>query len=139
MTNRQALLINRREDVREPTGQLSDERRHQSRVPLRLRANRARRWVAGAWRDLEAVVVDLSDRGVGLSLDREVRLGDRLSMAIPLTDGAPELRVMIEIRHMRDAGTDGQWRAGGPFRNLSSADHERVARFIFTALRSRER
>src|SRR6266851_729985 len=37
--------------------QPEDERRHQVRVPLRLPVPRARRWVGGAWRDLDATIV----------------------------------------------------------------------------------
>src|SRR5258708_3731827 len=50
-----------------------------------------------------------------------------------------ELRVTLEIRHVRpDNRSDGTWRAGGLFRNLLPADHERVVRFIFAELRSRQ-
>lgn len=115
------------------------ERRQQARVRLRLPVPRARRWAGGAWRDLEATVVDLSSRGVGLSLSRAVNLGDRLSLAIPLADGGPDLRVTVEVRHARqDAPGASTWRAGGLFRNLLPADHERVIRFIFAELRSRQ-
>jgi len=113
------------------------ERRHQVRVPLQLRASRARRWSAGAWHDLDATVVDLSSRGVGLKLDREVGLGDRVSLLLPLADGKPELRTTVEIRHVRVDSKRAEWRAGGLFRNLPSADHERVIRCIFAELRSR--
>ncbi|HEV7663748.1 MAG TPA: PilZ domain-containing protein [Chloroflexota bacterium] len=120
------------------TWQPEDERRHQVRVPLALPASRARRWVGGAWRDLNATLVDLSSRGVGVSLDHEVRLGERLSLVVPVEDGNRELRVTVEVRHVRDAGQGEQrWRAGGLFRNLAPADHERVIRFIFAELRCR--
>ena len=119
--------------------QPEDDRRHQARVMLQIRANRARRWIGGGWRDLEATVVDLSSRGVGLSLDREAHVGDRLSLAIPLDEGGPDLRATLEIRHVRpDTRTESRWRAGGLFRNLPLADHERVIRFIFAELRSRQ-
>jgi PilZ domain len=114
-----------------------DERRQQERVPLNVRANRARRWVGGAWRDLEALLVDLSSRGVGLNLDREVHVGDRVSLVIPMTDGGADLRVTVEIRHVRVEPNTAHWRAGGLFRNLTPADHERVIRLIFAELRSR--
>ena len=84
-------------------------------------------------------MVDLSSRGVGLSLSQAVNLGDRLSLAIPLADGGPELRVTVEVRHARqDAPDTRACRAGGLFRNLLPADHERVTRFIFAELRSRQ-
>jgi c-di-GMP-binding flagellar brake protein YcgR len=119
--------------------QPEDERRNQVRVPLNLRATRARRWAAGAWRDLDATLVDLSSRGVGVSLDQEVQLGDRLSLSLPLGDGQPDLRVTFEVRHVRPHSKPGQaWRAGGLFRTLTPADHERVIRFIFAELRSRQ-
>jgi c-di-GMP-binding flagellar brake protein YcgR len=115
-----------------------DERRHQVRVPVQIRATRARRWVGGAWRELEATLVDLSSRGIGLSMDHEVQRGDRLSLAVPLNDGQPDLRVTIEVRHVRDDAREGErWRAGGLFRNLAPLDHERVIRFIFAELRAR--
>jgi hypothetical protein len=106
-----------------------DDRRHQERVPLLLRPSRARRWITGAWRDVEATLLDISSRGLGLSLNDEVRLGDRLSLTIPLQDGA-DLKVTVEIRHVRPEANSGQWRAGGLFRNLPTADHDRVMRFI---------
>jgi hypothetical protein len=118
--------------------QREDERRHQVRVPLQIQATRARRWVGGAWRELQATLVDLSSRGVGVSLDQEVRLGDRLSLVVPLGDGLPELRVTVEVRHVRqDASSEQPWRAGGLFRHFAPDDHERVIRFIFAELRSR--
>ena len=118
--------------------QPEDERRHQVRVPLSIPAARARRWHGGAWRDVHATLVDLSSRGVGLSLDHQVLVGERLSLAVPLCDGHPDLRVTVELRHARQepSGT-GLWRAGGLFRNLPPADHERVIRYIFAELRSR--
>jgi hypothetical protein len=119
--------------------QSEDDRRHQARVPLQIPATRARRWVGGAWRDLEATVVDLSSRGVGLNLTQQAQVGDRLSLAVPLDDGSPDLRVTLEVRHVRPhARAEGTWRAGGLFRNLALIDHERVIRFIFAELRSRQ-
>jgi c-di-GMP-binding flagellar brake protein YcgR len=119
--------------------QPEDDRRHQARVALQIRANRARRWYGGAWHDLEATIVDLSSRGVGLSLSQEAHVGDRLSLAIPLDEGSPDLRITLEVRHVRpDSRAESTWRAGGLFRNLLPADHERVIRFIFAELRSRQ-
>jgi hypothetical protein len=116
-----------------------DERRNQIRVPLQLRASRARRWSAGAWHDMDATLVDLSSRGVGVTLDQEVHLGDRLSLLAPLSDGQSDLRVTFEVRHVRQNAKPGPaWRAGGQFRTLTPADHERVIRFIFGELRSRQ-
>jgi len=119
--------------------QPEDDRRHQARVALHIRANRARRWLGGAWHDLDATVVDLSSRGLGLSLSQEAHVGDRLSLSIPLEAGSPDLRVTLEVRHVRPGTrTESIWRAGGLFRNLLPADHERVIRFIFAELRSRQ-
>ena len=123
--------------------QHEDERRNRVRVRLDIPATRARHWVEGAWRDLEATLSDLSSRGVGLSLDHEVRVGDRLSIAAPLGDGSADLRATIEVRyahlHPPVAGDSGPlpqyWHAGGPFRNMSPPDHERVIRFLFAELR----
>jgi hypothetical protein len=122
--------------------QPEDERRHQIRIQLSVPATRARRWIGGAWRDVEATVVDLSSRGVGVTLDQQVQVGDRLSLAVPLTEGTPDLRVTFEVRHVRqDSHVQPlgrqPWRAGGLFRNLSLTDHERVIRFIFAELRGR--
>ena len=108
-----------------------DERRRLARVPLAIVATRARRWSGGAWRDLEATVVDLSARGVGLRLDREVHIGDRLSLMIPLDHSDPDLRVTIEVRHVRADAGSGRWRAGGLFRTLAPADYERIICFVF--------
>ena len=50
-----------------------------------------------------------------------------------------DLRITLEVRHVRpDSRTESTWRAGGLFRNLLPADHERVIRFIFAELRSRQ-
>lgn len=118
--------------------QREDERRHHVRVPLMLPITRARRWSEGAWRELNGVLVDLSSRGLGLKLDREVRPGDRLQLDIPLADGLPVWRVTVEMRHVRSARRpDGEWHAGGQFRNISTVEHERVIRFIFAELRGR--
>ena len=119
------------------TWQPEDERRHQPRVPVQLRPTRARHWANGAWHEVAGLVVDLSSRGIGLEIDRVVRIGDRLSVSMPLSDGAPDLRVTVEVRHMRADEDGGRWRVGGPFRNLPEADHERVIRFIFAEQRSR--
>lgn len=119
--------------------QPEDERRHQIRVQLRIKAPRARRWVGGAWRDLEATVVDLSSRGIGLLVDHAVQLGERLSLVLPLADGEADLRLTVEVRHAKpDPNADGSWRVGGPFRSLTPQDHERVIRFIFAELRARQ-
>jgi hypothetical protein len=119
--------------------QPEEDRRHQARVAVHIRASRARRWVGGAWRDLDASVVDLSSRGLGVSLSQEAHVGDRLSLTVPLDEGSPDLRVTLEVRHVRlDTRTESTWRAGGLFRNLVPADHERVIRFIFAELRSRQ-
>ncbi len=117
--------------------QPAEERRNQTRVPLQLHATRARRWTAGAWRDVDATIVDLSSRGVGLRIDHEVHVGDRLSLLIPLNDAASDLRVTVELRHVRADVRNGEWRAGGLFRTLAPGDHERIIRFIFGELRSR--
>jgi len=118
--------------------QPEDERRHQVRVPIQIRPSRARRWVGGAWRDIDALLVDLSSRGVGLTLAQEVQLGDRVSLSVRLGDDQSDLRLTVEIRHVRrHARPELGWRAGGLFRNLPPADHERVIRFIFAELRSR--
>jgi hypothetical protein len=124
--------------------QHEDERRNRVRVRLDIPATRARHWVEGAWRDLDATLSDLSSRGVGLNLAHEVRVGDRLSIAAPLGDGSVDLRATIEVRYVHlhpevasDAGmVPPYWHAGGPFRNLSAPDHERVIRFLFAELRA---
>ena len=116
--------------------QREDERRHQVRVPLSLPITRARRWSEGAWRDLSAILIDLSSRGLGLSLNLKVRPGDRLQLDIPLVDGLPPWRVTVEMRHVRPARrADGEWHAGGQFRTITPAEHERVIRYIFAELR----
>ena len=119
--------------------QNDDDRRHQARVALRMPISRARRWSTGAWRELSAEIVDMSSRGVGLRLGQEVHLGDRLSLALPLGDGLADLRVTIEVRHVRADARVGEWRAGGLFRALAPADHARVMRFVFDELRDGDR
>ena len=118
--------------------QAEDDRRNQPRAPVQIHASRARRWIGGAWRELDAMVVDLSSHGMGLRLTQEVHVGDRLSLSVPLDEGGADLRLTLEIRHVRpEARLEGAWRAGGRFRNLEPADHERVVCFIFAELRSR--
>jgi hypothetical protein len=106
-----------------------DERRHQQRVPLSIKPGRARRWAGGAWREVEATVVDLSPRGIGLTLSSAVQVGDRLSLTLPLEDGHQDLRLTIELRHAR-VDEPGRWRAGGLLRNLAPEEHERLTRYI---------
>lgn len=121
------------------TWQPEDERRHQARVNVQIAVSRARRWSQGAWREIGAEVVDLSSRGLGLRLEQPAQLGDRLSLSVPLNDGEPALRVTIELRHVRADANTGHWRAGGLFKTLAPLDHERVVRFVFGELRSRQR
>jgi PilZ domain len=97
---------------------------------MQARASRARRWVGGAWRELEATVVDLSSRGVGVSLSTEVHVGDRLSLVFALAEQEPELRATVEVRHVRVDARTGQWRAGGLFRGLAAEEHARVMALI---------
>ena len=117
--------------------QPEDERRHQVRVTTQIRPTKARRWATGAWRELDGTVVDFSSRGIGVTLDRAVQLGDRLSLVVPLPDGQPDLRVNVEIKHVRPDAKGMLWHAGGQFRGIPPSDHERVIRFIFAELRSR--
>jgi hypothetical protein len=127
--------------------QHEDERRNRVRVRVAIRATRARQWIGGAWRELDATLTDLSSRGVGLSLTREVRIGDRLSISAPLGTGTTDLRATIEVRYAHlhpQVQTDGgvpqeYWHTGGPFRNMSPPDHERVIRFMFAELRAARR
>jgi hypothetical protein len=120
--------------------QPEDERRHQVRVPAHIRPRVARRWTLGAWREVEARVDDMSSRGVGLHVREEVRIGDRMSLVVPLEDGQPDLRLTVEVRHVHHhPGSALPWRAGGLFRTLSPGDHERIVRFVFAELRSRRR
>ena len=118
--------------------QPEDERRHQVRVPVQIEPQLARRWSAGAWREVQARVDDISSRGIGLRLHEQVRLGDRLSLALSLNDGQPNVRLTIEVRHVHmQTNSAVPWRAGGLFRTLSPGDHERIVRFVFAELRSR--
>lgn len=119
--------------------QAEDERRHQARIQPHIKTSRTRRWSGNAWRDIEATVVDLSSRGIGLAIGEEVHLGDRLSLVMPLDDGEPDLRLTVEVRHAKPARKPKEpWRAGGPFRSLTPDDHERLVRFIFAELRARK-
>jgi hypothetical protein len=67
-----------------------------------------------------------------MQLDQEVRHGDRVSLSFDLGDGGPELRVMVELRHVRPGSRRGEavWRTGGLFRTLSADDHARIARVV---------
>ena len=79
-------------------------------------------------------------------LAQEVHVGERISLSLPLHDGGPDLRLMLEVRHVRPGRSaddapgpeSARWRAGGQFRNLQTPEHERVIRFIFAELRSRQ-
>jgi c-di-GMP-binding flagellar brake protein YcgR len=116
-----------------------DERRRQGRLTLHLPAKRARRWTAGAWHDLEATVVDLSSRGVGLRVNQKVRIGDRLSLNVELADGGPDLRLTVEVRHARADSRSEEWHVGGLFKAIAPEDHQRVVRYIFDQLTSPSR
>jgi hypothetical protein len=72
--------------------------------------------------------VDISVRGVGLSLDRPVQIGERLSLDVSVGDGQPDLRMTVEVRHVRQDWT--MWRAGGLFRNVSADDHARIVHLV---------
>jgi len=108
------------------------ERREQARIPFTAEIRRARHWTRGAWHEVDAALTDLGSRGIGLLLDREVRVGDRLSLIFPLGHG-PDMRVTLEVRHVRPE--EGRWRTGGLFRALPPAEHERIVRYIFAELR----
>jgi hypothetical protein len=116
-----------------------DERRHQARVGVRLPVSRARRWSAGAWREIQATIVDLSSRGIGLRVDQPVQVGERLSLAFALSEGDPEVRVTLELRHVRWDAQSGQSHAGGLFRALGQPEHQQVAAFVADQLRARGR
>jgi c-di-GMP-binding flagellar brake protein YcgR len=114
-----------------------EERRDQARIAFNAEVKRGRVWALGAWVDLPLTMTDLSSRGIGVLVAREVKHGDRLSLVFPLDDG-PDMRVTLEIRHVRAEGhPPTRWRAGGQFRMLAPADHERIVRFIFAELRNR--
>jgi hypothetical protein len=114
-----------------------EDRRGQARVAVRLRPSRARRWSGGAWHEIGAEIVDLSSRGLGLRVDAPLRLGDRVSLTLSLGHGEPDLRVTVEVRHIRaDADV---WRAGGLFKALPPAEHERVVGFVMRELHARQR
>ena len=119
--------------------QPEDDRRRQARVVAPMTCSRARRWWTGAWHDLGADVVDVSSRGLGLCIDQPVKVGDRLSLVLPLNDGEPDLRVTVELRHVRRDEPTSTWRAGGLFKTLAPVDHERIVRFVFGQLPSRPR
>jgi c-di-GMP-binding flagellar brake protein YcgR len=109
-----------------------DERREQARIPFEAEIKRARHWTRGSWHEVGATLADLGSRGIGVLLDREVRIGDRLSLVFPLGDG-PDMRVTLEVRHVRPE--EGRWRTGGLFRALPPAEHERIVRYIFAEMR----
>ena len=89
---------------------------------------RARHWTRGAWQDLSVQLTDLGSRGLGLIVSREVQRGDRLSLEFSPGDGGPDLRVTLEIRHVRPDAA--HWRAGGLFRTLTPVDHQRIVNIL---------
>jgi PilZ domain len=113
------------------------ERRHQARVRVSLPATEARLRRAGNWFDLGAEVRDLSVNGLGLSLDREVSLGERVSLGLDLSDGRGPLRARLVVRHAAQVPLDGRWMAGGEFQTITPDDQERLIRFVFARLRAR--
>jgi c-di-GMP-binding flagellar brake protein YcgR len=115
------------------------DRRHQARVAVQIAPERARRWFAGAWHDIEASIVDVSSRGLGLRLKQGVTVGDRLSLVVPLNDGEPDLRVTVELRHVRADHKTGTWRAGGLFKTLAPTDHDRLVRFVSAESQAHQR
>ena len=106
-------------------------------MPFRREAVRARRWTLGAWVEVGATLTDLSARGVGLLLKGEARQGERLSLDFNLDDGGPDIRTMLELRHVHAQGSPPtRWRAGGQFRTISPDDHQRVVRVVDAQLRA---
>ena len=117
---------------------LDDERRVQVRLQVARPVKRARRWYRGAWHDVNAQVVDMSSRGIGLLVDQEVSLSERFGLVFGLEPSDPDIHVNAEIRHVRpERNAPGWWRAGAAFRTVAPADHERIIRFIFAEIRSR--
>lgn len=90
----------------------------------------------GGWLDLRADVCDLSANGLGLSLDREVALDERVSLSLELPDGQGLLRARLVIRHAAQAQQDRRWQAGGEFQAIAADDQERLIRFVFARLRA---
>lgn len=111
------------------------ERRHQARVRVSLPVAEARVRRSGASLHLAAEVRDVCAKGFGLSLDREVSVGDRLSLRLELPDGQGPLRARLLILHAAQMPLDGRWLAGGEFLSISPDDRERLIRFVFAHLR----
>ena len=63
-----------------------NERREQVRLRVRRPAVSLRCWRNGAWHSLEGEIVDLSSRGIGLELRSRLRVGERLSLLLPVDD-----------------------------------------------------
>jgi hypothetical protein len=112
------------------------ERRHEARLRVSLPAREARLRHAGSWVDVGADVRDLSANGLGLSLDREVSVGDRVLLSFELSDGRGLLRARLVIHHAAHVPLDGRWLAGGEFQALAADDQERLIRFVFARLRA---
>jgi hypothetical protein len=113
------------------------ERRHHVRVPVWIPAFEARRRSGAEWQKIGAVVRDVSTGGLGLSLDRPVEVGDRLSLALKLPDGHDVLRSRLEIRHAGMGPIGGQWQVGGVLLGSLPEDQERIIRFVFAERRAR--
>ena len=112
-----------------------NERREQLRLRVRRPAERLRCWRNGAWHSLEGEIVDLSSRGIGLELHSPLRVGERLSLVLPVDD-QPALRLTIEVKHVYHDQAHGVWRGGGQFKNLLPTDHVRIVGHIFAELRA---
>jgi PilZ domain len=112
------------------------ERRHQSRVHVSLPTSEARVRRAGSWLDLTAEVRDVCASGLGLSLDREVTLGERVSLSLELSDGQAPMRARLLIRHAAQVPLDDRWLVGGEFQTITPDDRERLIRFVFARLRA---
>jgi PilZ domain len=114
------------------------ERRHDARVLVWLPAAQARYRRGAHWENLGAIVRDLSTSGLGLSLDRELELGTRISVALELPDGQGILRTRLEVRHAMQTPLAGRWLAGGEFHGLSPDHQERIIRYVFARQRVRQ-
>jgi c-di-GMP-binding flagellar brake protein YcgR len=116
------------------------ERRHEVRVRVSLPVAEARVRGDGGWLDVDARVRDLSASGLGLSLDRPVAPGDRVTVALDLPDGkGVRVRARLVVRHATQVPLHGRWLAGGDFQTIAAEDQERLLRFVFACLRARAR
>jgi c-di-GMP-binding flagellar brake protein YcgR len=119
------------------------QRREAVRIPVAIRPRIAAKLTGNARKPLRLGVINLSAGGVQVRSQDELRVGDRLALALPLMGFEEELEVEARVKrvaqHTRDGVTSKLWDAGCEFEGLAHRTSERIVQFIFAEQRAQAR